>query len=491
MKTGYHKIFAGVLLLLLHCQTTLMAQRISKDRPPNVIVILVDDLGWTDTRCYGSTFYETPNIDALAAKGIRFTNAYSTCTVCSPSRASILTGKYPARLHLTDWIKGYERPFAKLLSPEWKQYLPLEETTIAEVMKQQRYATAMIGKWHLGDDVKYYPEHQGFNSNIGGTFQGSPPSHFAPYRIPRLKDGPAGEYLSDRLTDEALNFITAEKSNPFFLYLSFYAVHTPLQAKKEQVQQYKSKIDSGSNHQNPVYAAMIKNMDENLGRVTKLVEQLGLASNTLIIFTSDNGGLVRGNDWNKGKITSNTPLRGGKGTCYEGGTRVPLICSWKGKIQEGIVNNEPVIGTDLFTTIAQVAGKTIAAKAVDGVNISPLLFGSNALNRDALYWHYPHYHAEGGTPYSAIRQGDWKLIFLYETGKKELYNLKNDIGEQNDLSIKEPERTERLYQKLTAWKKTTGAQDPVINIAYDSKRQKEGAPPKKRSVIDPASDEEN
>ncbi len=491
MKTGYHKIFAGLLLLLLHCQATLIAQRTSKNKPPNVILILVDDLGWTDTRCYGSTYYETPNIDALAAKGMRFTNAYSACTVCSPSRASILTGKYPARLHLTDWIKGYERPFAKLLSPEWKQYLPLEETTIAEVMKEQRYATAMIGKWHLGDDVKYYPEHQGFNSNIGGTFQGSPPSHFAPYRIPRLKDGPAGEYLSDRLTGEALNFITAEKSNPFFLYLSFYAVHTPLQAKKEQVQAYRSKIDSGSNHQNPIYAAMIKNMDENVGRVTKLVEQLGLASNTLIIFTSDNGGLVRGNDWNKGKITSNIPLRGGKGTCYEGGTRVPLICSWKGKIQEGSVNNEPVIGTDLFTTIAQIAGKTITAKAVDGVNISPLLFGSTAVNRDALYWHYPHYHSEGGTPYSAIRQGNWKLIYLYETGKKELYNLKNDIGEENDLSIKEPERTAKLFQQLTAWKKATGAQDPLINIAYDIKRQKEGAPPKKRSVTDPESDGEN
>lgn len=220
MKTGCHKIFAGILLLLL-CQATLIAQRISKNQPPNVILILVDDLGWTDTRCYGSTFYETPNIDLLAAKGIRFTNAYSACTVCSPSRASILTGKYPARLHLTDWIKGHERPFAKLSPPEWRQYLPLEETTLAEVMKAQRYATAMIGKWHLGDDVKYYPEHQGFNSNIGGTFQGSPPSHFAPYRIPGLKEGPAGEYLSDRLTDEALNFITSKKSNP-----SFYTCHS-------------------------------------------------------------------------------------------------------------------------------------------------------------------------------------------------------------------------------------------------------------------------
>lgn len=279
------------------------AQKTKNPKPPNIIVFLVDDLGWADTRCYGSSFYETPNIDKLAAKGIRFTNAYAACTVCSPSRAAFLTGKYPARLQLTDWIKGYERPYAKLLSPDWKQYLPLEETTIAEVLKKQRYATAMIGKWHLGDDVKYYPEHQGFDSNTGGTFQGSPPSYFSPYRIARLKDGPVGEYLTDRLTDEALKFISAEKESPFFLYLSFYAVHTPLQAKEEEVKYYKAKINPTAAQQNPVYAAMIKNMDENIGRITDLVEKLGLAQNTLLIFTSDNGGLVRGKEGSKGRIT--------------------------------------------------------------------------------------------------------------------------------------------------------------------------------------------
>ena len=490
MLSVRNKLVIFFLLPFLHSASS-FAQTRNGSHPPNVVVLLVDDLGWTDTHCYGSSFYETPNIDKLAATGMRFTNAYAACNVCSPSRASILTGKYPARLQVTDWINGYDRPFARLLPPEWKQYLPLEETTIAEVLKQQHYATASIGKWHLGDDVKYYPENQGFDLNKGGTFQGSPPGYFSPYHIPRLKDGSTGEYLTDRLTNEALDFINAQKKNPFFLYLSFYAVHTPLQAKEKDVQDYKTKINANAAQQNPVYAAMIKSVDENIGRVTALIEKLGLLQNTLIVFTSDNGGLVKGNNWAKGKITSNAPLRGGKGTCYEGGTRVPLICCWNGKIKAGVVTDVPVIGTDLFPTIAQITGKIIKDTAVDGISFSSVLFGKNNRKRNTLYWHYPHYHAEGATPYSAIRQDNWKLIYFYETGKKELYNLKTDIGEKNDLSTSQPVLTEALMQKLKAWKTKVGAQDPLPNPSYDSKREKEGMAPQKRYVKDSLNAEEN
>ena len=458
---------------------------------PNVIVLLADDLGWSDTQCYGSSYYKTPNIDALAKSGMRFTNAYAACTVCSPSRASILTGKYPARLRLTDWITGYQRPFAKLLPPPWTAFLAREEVTIAEVLNKQNYATAMIGKWHLGDDVKYYPEHQGFDSNIGGTFQGSPPSYFSPYRNARLMDGPKGEYLTDRLTNEAIDFIKREKDNPFLLFLSFYAVHTPLQAKETDVALYKKRIDSTATQQNPLYAAMVHNLDENIGRLQEVVKQLGLSRNTLIIFTSDNGGLVKGNDWKKGKITSNDPLRGGKGTAYEGGTRVPLICSWEGNIKAGTLNKEPVIGTDLFATIATVAGTGATLLQGDGSSLLPLLEGKSKTNRPALFWHYPHYHSEGATPYSAIRKGDWKLIYFFEKETSELYNLLKDPGETNNLSAKEQTRTTALYNELVAWQKEVAAQLPAINPAYDRAKEKQSGATGKRTVKDAGTLEEN
>lgn len=474
------KILAGLFICCI-CMFNAKSQKKSsaKEKPLNIILLLVDDLGWTDLSCYGSNFYETPNIDKLASQGLKFTNAYASCNVCSPSRASILTGKYPARLHVTDWIRGYQKPYAKLLPPNWNQFLPLEETTIAEVLKKKNYATASIGKWHLGDDPKYYPEHQGFDINIAGNYRGSPPSYFSPYHIPRLKDGTKGEHLTDRLTSEAMKFIIDKKDSPFFLYLSYYAVHIPLQAKEEDVAKFKAKINPESKQKNPVYAAMIKNADENIGRITALVDSLGLAENTMIIFMSDNGGILR----SKNPVTSNLPLRSGKGTAYEGGVRIPFIVKWKGKIKENTMSDVPIIHADFSPTIAALAKAVFDKKNIDGMNISPLFFGAKQLQRDALYWHYPHYHSEGGTPYTSIRQGDWKLIYYYETGAKELYNLKNDEGEKNNLAEKEIKISEDLFKKIKAWKNNVGAQDPLPNPKYDAARANETINTE-RNVID-------
>lgn len=479
-------ILTSLVLLLVLNQSRVVAQTPKKT---NIILFLVDDMGWTDVGCYGSDFYETPNIDNLAKQGMKFTNGYSACTVCSPSRASILTGKYPARLHLTDWIDGYYKPYAKLLSPEWIKYLPLGEITVAELLKKRGYATASIGKWHLGDDIKYYPEHQGFDVNVAGTFQGQPPKYFSPYNIPRLKNGPAGEFLTERLTEEAIHFIKDKKDKPFFLYMPFFAVHTPLQAKETDIQYFKGKINPAANHQHPVYAAMVKSVDESVGRIMAYLKEQKLSENTLVIFTSDNGGLVRGQNYQKNKVTDNTPLRAGKGSTYEGGTRVPTIAVWPGKIKANAISEVPVIGTDLFPTFTEVAGisnKDIGQ--IDGMSLLPILTNKKGkLTRDAIYWHYPHYHSEGATPYSAIRQGDWKLIHFYETGKKELYNLKKDQGEQTELQEKEPRLTAQLFTKLEAWRQQVGAQPPIQNPAYDSQREKQGGEREPRVVKDPHS----
>lgn len=472
--------------VIVACLLLIISFRAFSQQKPNIVFFLVDDMGWTDLGCYGSSFYETPNIDALAKSGMKFTDAYSASTVCSPSRASIMTGKSPARLHITDWITGHTMPYAKLLTPDWTQYLPLEETTIAEILKKQGYATASIGKWHLGDDVKYYPEKQGFDLNIAGTYQGQPPSYFSPYNIPRLNNGPSGEYLTDRLTDEAEKFITDKKDQPFFLYLPYYAVHTPLQAKKEDVEYFRSKIDPDGNQKNATYAALIKSVDESVGRIVVLLNKLKIAENTLIVFTSDNGGLIGGRNLNNNRVTSNLPLRMGKGSNYEGGIRVPAIFSWKGKIKPDGVSSVPIIGTDLFPTFAALGhGAIIEEQKLDGVDIMPLLTGKNELNRKVLYWHYPHYHPEGGTPYSAIRQGDWKLIYFYETGEKELYNLRNDIGENNNLILKKSMLADVLYKKLNEWKKKTSAQDPRPNPDYDEQNKNKPGKGETRMVTDP------
>jgi len=439
------------------------------DRPPNVILILIDDMGWTDLSCYGSTFYETPNIDLLAASGMRMTSGYSACTVCSPTRAAVMTGKYPARLHITDWIAGHNRPFAKLNVPDWWQYLPHEETTIAESFKAAGYATCHIGKWHLGKEA-YWPRTQGFDINIGGNHRGQPPSYFFPYerdniKLPGLSEGKPGEYLTDRLTDEAIAFVSAHKDQPFLLYLPHYGVHTPLQAKPEKIAKYQAKANPARPQHNATYAAMIESLDEGIGRLMTHLDNLQLRDNTIVVFTTDNGGLELN------QVTANDPLRAGKGSAYEGGVRVPLIVSFPGRIRVASTSDVPAMSIDLFPTLVELCG--VAPKpqpAWDGVSIAPVLLEKGAVNREALYWHYPHYHPGGATPYGAVRTGDWRLVEFYEDGKVELYNLASDIGETNDLAATNRQKRDELLGMLHEWRKAVGAQMPTPNADYDPER---------------------
>ena len=425
---------------------------------PNIIFILTDDLGWTDGRVFGSTFYETPNIDRLAAQGMRFTDGYSASTVCSPSRAAILTGEYPARLHLTDFIPGHVRTKAKLSVPDWTMHLPLEVPNLAKALKSAGYATANIGKWHLGE-AAFWPENQGFDLNIAGYNKGQPPSYFSPYKIPTLTEGPDGEFLSDRLTSEAIKFIEQNKEHPFFIYLPHYAVHHPVTAKPEVIAKYKSKVDPKAPHKRPEYAGLIESVDDSVGRLLAKLEELKLSENTIVIFTSDNGGLA--------SITTNLSLRAGKGTAYEGGVRVPLIIKWPGITKPGSVCHTPVIGVDFYPTLLAMAAVPMPSGVVDGENIGPLLRQSGSMKRDAIYWHYPHYHTVGATPYGAIREGDFRLVEFYEDNHVELYNLKEDIGETKDLAATLPEKTAALRQKLHKWRQTVGAQMPTPNSKYD------------------------
>ncbi len=435
---------------------------------PNFILIVVDDLGWTDLGCTGSRLHETPNIDKLAAEGMKFTQAYAACTVCSPTRAAILTGKYPARLHITDWIEGHQRPKAKLKVPDWTRYLPLEEVTLAEALKEGGYVSASIGKWHLGGE-EYSPEKQGFDHNIGGTHRGQPPSYLSPYRIPTLKNGSPGEYLTDREAAEAVRFIEEQRARPFFLYLPHYAVHNPLQAKAGLVAKYRGKLEPGAPHSHPVYAAMVESVDRALGRIVSTLADLKLSRRTVIIFTSDNGGLVRNRGENR---TLNTPLRAGKGSAYEGGVRVPLIIKWPGVTEPGSVSEEPVMSIDFYPTFLAMAGqKPREGQVIDGASLVPLLRQEGNLNRAELYWHYPHYHPGGATPYGAIRQGDFKLIEFYEDGKFELYNLKEDIGETNNLAETQLLKVRQLGNRLEAWRKHVGAQMPAKNPDYEGGKQ--------------------
>lgn len=428
----------------------------------NVVLILADDLGWTDLASYGSTFYDTPNIDQLAREGMKFTQAYSACTVCSPTRAALLTGKYPARLHITDWIPGLPPSNPKLLPPDWTKFLPVEETTLANEFKSAGYATASIGKWHLGGEP-YYPEKHGFDLNVAGTHAPQPGSYFSPYKIATITDGPEREYITDRLTDEALRFIEKNKGTPFFLYLPHFAVHLPLQGKRELVRKYRAKLDQAQSQTNAVYAAMIESLDQSVGRIRKALDELKLADHTIVIFASDNGGRV--------PTTSNLPLRAGKGSCHEGGTRVPLIVFWPGVTKAGSVCETPVITMDLFPTALEMAGvKSVKGQKIDGLSLKPLLTQSGRFERDELFWHYPHYqHYQlgGTTPYGAIRKGDFKLIEYLDDLRVELYNLREDIGEQRNLAGELPARVDELRRRLHEWQKEVGAQIPMRNPNYD------------------------
>lgn len=440
-------------------------------RPPNIIFMLVDDWGWTDAACFGSKLYETPNLDRLAAQGMKFTQAYSACTVCSPTRAAVMTGKYPARLHLTDWIAGHNRPFAKLKIPDWTMHLPLEEKTVAEELKARGYATAIFGKWHLGNEA-FYPEHQGFDVNVGGCHMGSPGAYFPPYRIPNITDEQPGEMLSDRLTRDAIKFIETHRERPFYIYLPHYAVHQPIAGKPEVIAKYQKKLAAGNYTQtNATYAALVESVDDSIGALVKKLAELRLDENTVIFITGDNGGLsgtVNAQGWRQGP-TRNDPLRLGKGSAYEGGVRVPLVVKWPGVTKPGSVNDTPVISTDFFPTILEIVSGR--APRSDGESITALLRGGTKLQRDAIYWHYPHYHPGSATPYSAVRAGDWKLIHFFEDDHVELYNLKDDIGEKSDLAKTNPKKVAELRGKLNTWRTEVGAQLPTKNPNYDPAKE--------------------
>ena len=455
-------------------------------RQPNVVFVLIDDMGWTDLSCYGSKYYETPNVDKLAQDGVRFTQAHSACTVCSPTRSAIMTGKYPARTHITDWIAGHDRPFAKLKIPDWRMNLPLEEETIAKRFKSAGYATASIGKWHLGGP-EFWPEHQGFDLNVAGMDIGSPPSYFSPYRIKTLPDGPPGEFLPERLTAEAAKFMEANKDKPFFIYLPHYAVHTPINAKKEVIEKYQAKRAVGG-HSNPVYAGLVDAVDQSVKVLRDKLEELGLTKDTIFVFTSDNGGLsemVGARGWSRGP-TDNSPAKLGKGSSYEGGTRIPLIIAWPGQIKPGTTCNEPVISCDHYPTLLELTGIADApGHQSDGKSMAPLLKQTGEFKRDAIYWHYPHYHPGSATPYSSIMQGEWKLIEYFEGMRTELYNLRRDPGESDNVAAENADRTTAMTANLHAWRESVGAQVPTPNPNYDPDKAwmgsgEEGNPAKKR-----------
>ncbi|MBI1372120.1 MAG: sulfatase-like hydrolase/transferase [Phycisphaera sp.] len=451
------------------------------DKPLNFVLILVDDMGWMDLSCQGSTYYETPNIDKLASQGMRFTDAYAACAVCSPTRAAVLTGRYPARIGVTDWIRArFQRggkvydenpteyvggPKNKLLCPPNPFWMELDEVTIAEALKPAGYVSQHIGKWHLGDPG-HFPQDQGFDFNFIGCDLGQPPTYYAPYRAkynfdPEIEPLTGNEYLTDREGIEAAKFIKANKDKPFFLYMAHYAVHTPIQGRMDLMDHYKGKPND-SPQKNVAYATMVQAVDEACKRITDALDEAGVADHTVVIFTSDNGGLVG--------PTNNTPLRSGKGYAYEGGIREPLIIRWPGVVKPGTVSHEPVCSIDFLPTLCELAGVKLPDRPIDGVSLVGHLRsnGTKSLNRDALYWHFPHYrHAPG--PYSIIRKGDLKLIKFWEGPTFELFNLKDDLGEEHNLASSMPDKVKELNAQLMQHLHDVGAKLPRPNPDYKGK----------------------
>ncbi|MBN8248828.1 MAG: sulfatase [Verrucomicrobia bacterium] len=454
-------------------------------RPMNMMVLLADDLGQRDLGCYGSPFYETPHLDRLARESARFTDAYAACPVCSPTRASLLTGLWPQRTGITDYIgapatpeswtrntRSLPAPYADRLDPD----LP----NLARHLKSAGYTNFFAGKWHLGPEG-WWPEHQGFDVNRGGTDRGGPYGgrhYFSPYGNPRLLDGPAGEHLPDRLATETAAFIAANARVPFLAYLAFYDVHTPLMAREDLRAKYQAKRerlglverwgreeprDVRLSQDHVVYAAMVEAMDAAVGRVLAALDAHGLRESTVVVFTSDNGGLSTSEGW----PTSNAPLRAGKGWLYEGGIRVPLLLRWQGVTRPGSVIHTPVSSPDLLPTLLEAAGiPSTAGSRCDGLSLGPLLRGDSLPER-SLFWHYPHYGNQGGAPAAAIRRGDWKLIEWLEEGRVELFHLGRDLSEQSDLAGTEAERVRSLRNELHAWQWDVGARAPRPNPRHD------------------------
>jgi arylsulfatase A-like enzyme len=515
-------LLAGSLLLFF--------SSFEKETKPNVVFFLVDDMGWTDVGCYGSSFYDTPNIDKFAQQGVKFTNAYAACHVCSPTRASILTGKYPATLHLTDWLPGRkDYPFQRLLNADINQHLPFEEITIAEALKEHGYATAIYGKWHLGMKGSGPLQH-GFDKHVPENWNHCCPpmtGFRAPWDLEGLPNVD-GDYLTDRLCDEALDWIEENKEGPFFLYLAHFSVHDPIDGRPDLVEKYeKRRAQMGSQEStpfilegnpdaelpltreeldsmigepdyqehkvlpnrtvkikqiqdNPEFAGMVESVDESLGRVLAKLKELGLEDNTIVIFFSDNGGMAASNLGNPNRVipdslldraysTSNLPLRGAKGWLYEGGIREPMIVRWPSHTKAGTVCDEPVISTDFYPTILEMLGLPEPSDIhLDGKSIVPLLDGKE-MERGPIYWHFPHYSNHGmHSPGGAIRYGDYKLLEYYENGTVQLFNLADDIGEQHDLSESEPEKASELREMLHQWRKEINAQMMPPNPQYVS-----------------------
>lgn len=460
MRRGMIRLAACLLPFATFLAGALRAQDDAGPPRPNVVLILIDDLGWTDLGCQGSTFYETPRIDELCAQGMRFTAAYSNGPNCAPSRASLLTGRYPPRHGITQVGK---RPrgraeHRKLIEHPSRTALRPEEVLISEVLQRAGYRTGAFGKWHVGRGASRAAE-QGFD--VDATFGNV--GHRAPWRRPAgpLGRGAPGEYLTDRLTDLAVEFVEANRERPFFLYLAHHAVHTPIQGRPEKVARYARKASSPGSHGHAEYAAMIESVDESVGRILDALERNGLAERTLVVFTSDNGGHER--------YTTNRPLRGGKGMLYEGGIRVPLIVRWPGRVPRGSVCDVPVLLMDLFPTFAAAAGVRLDPELeVDGEDLTPLWTGAGEWRRDAVFWHFPHYlegyvPAHGRwrtTPAGAVRMGRYKLIEFFETGRVELYDLESDLGERHDLAAEMPERARELRERLARWREHVGARLP-------------------------------
>lgn len=436
----------------------------ARESPPNIVVIMADDFGWMDLHCYGNKRLDTPNLDRLAEQGMRFTDGYAASPVCTPTRAAMMTGQSPARLAITNHAPGngknFKLPGSNLEAADWSTFLPLENETIAERLHEAGYATGFVGKWHLShrpgkDDAGRFeprlrPEYQGFDLNVGGCSRGGPPSYFAPYRIPAIEDGPKDEYLPERLADECIRFVAQQKDKPFFLSWWNYSVHYPFEAPAALIEKYEKRVGPGI--KNPTYAAMIEGMDRAIGRFLDSLDEQGLSENTLVIFTSDNGA------WG----TDMRPLRGQKGHLWEGGIRVPWIVRWPGKVQPGAVSSIPIISTDTYPTILNVAGlKPRDEKVLDGVSLVPVLTQTGDLDRDALFFHYPNYafHKKNRLG-SAIREGNYKLILRYDDNSVELFDLKSDIGEKNNIAAEKPQLARRLRSRLNTWLSESNAKLP-------------------------------